>query len=383
MPRLATRDKPVTSPPEASPPPSQPRHLSLPMAQPRVTYIILAINVLVFLAMTAAGGSTNSAVLIRFGAKANVLIAQGQIWRLLTSIFLHVGPMHLFFNSYALFVFGVEVERVYGSARFLIIYLLAGLYGSLVSFAIGPPLSAGASGAIFGLLGVMVAYLRRHRETFGEWGRQRLMSLLGVAGFNLVLGFTVPGIDNLAHLGGLVSGAALGWLLAPEYQLKIDERGLPYVADRTSLRSRWWMVTLAVLVLIAGTSLAITAHQGSVSSLIMRGQRAFEDGDVAGAESFFRQAVTREPDSALAHFYLGVAFSEQEEMSEAIEAYQNAVRLEPDLAEAHWNLALTYATLNRAAEAIAEFEAFVALRPDSSEADEARTYITELQESIP
>ena len=109
------------------PPAEQPQRLSLPMAQPRVTYVLLAINVLVFLAMTVAGGSTNTAVLIRFGAKANALIAQGQVWRFLTSIFLHIGPMHLFFNSYALFIFGVEVERVYGSARFLAIYLLAGL----------------------------------------------------------------------------------------------------------------------------------------------------------------------------------------------------------------------------------------------------------------
>jgi len=375
----------VIDPQDTTPPaPSQqPRQLSLPLGQPRVTYVLLAINVLVFLAMTVAGGSTNPAVLIRFGAKANALIAQGQIWRLLTSIFLHIGPMHLFFNSYALFVFGVEVERVYGSARFLVIYLLAGLYGSLVSFAIGPPLSAGASGAIFGLLGVMVAYFRRHRETFGEWGRQRLMSLLGVAGFNLVLGFTVPGIDNLAHMGGLVSGAALGWLLAPEYEMEIDERGLPYVADQTSLRSRWWVVALAVLLLIAGTSLAINAHQDSASSLIMRGQQAFENGDVTGAESFFRQAVTRDPDSELAHFYLGVTRSEQGEMSEAIEAYQNAVRLDPDLAEAHWNLALAYASLKQPAEAITAFETFIALKPDSAEADEARAYIAELQEFIP
>jgi rhomboid protease GluP len=352
------------------------------MAQPRVTYVLLAINVLVFLAMTVAGGSRNTAVLIWFGAKDNALITQGQVWRLLTSIFLHIGPLHLFFNSYALFIFGVEVERVYGSARFLAIYLLAGLYGSLVSFALGPNLSAGASGAIFGLLGVMVAYFRRHRETFGERGRQHLMSLLGVAGFNLVLGFTLPGIDNLAHLGGLASGAILGWLLAPQYGVQADERGRPHVVDRTSLRSRWWVVAAAVLLLVAGTSLAVAAQQDSASSLIFRGQRAFEDGDLAAAESFFRQAVTRDPDSMEAYFYLGVTHSEQEEMAEAIDAYQNAVRLEPDLAEAHWYLALAYTRLNRPADAIAAFEAFIALRPDSAKADEARAHIAELQEFI-
>jgi rhomboid protease GluP len=369
---------------EAAPPPapSGSRHLYLPMGQPRVTYVLLAINVLVFLAMTVAGGSTNTAVLIRFGAKANALIAQGQVWRLLTSIFLHIGPMHLFFNSYALFIFGVEVERIYGSARFVIIYLLAGLYGSLVSFALGPNLSAGASGAIFGLLGVMVAYFRRHHETFGERGRQRLLSLLGVAGFNLVLGFTVPGIDNLAHLGGLVSGTILGWLLAPEYEVALDERGHPHVVDQTSLRSRWWVVAIAVLLLAAGTRLAVAAQQESASSLIFRGQRAFEDGDMAAAESFFHQAATRDPESGDAYFYLGVTHSKQEELAEAIDAYQNAIRLEPDLAEAHWNLALAYTSLNRPADAIAAFEAFVALRPNSAEADEARAFIAELREFI-
>jgi rhomboid protease GluP len=365
--------------PESPPPHSQPRQLAIPMAQPRVTYVLLAINILLWLAMTAAGGSTNPAVLIRFGAKANVLIAQGQVWRLLTSIFLHIGPMHLFFNSYALYVLGIEVERVYGSARFLLIYLLAGLYGSLLSFAFGPNLSAGASGAIFGLLGVMVAYFRRHRETFGERGRQRLFSLLGVAGFNLVLGFTVPGIDNLAHLGGLVSGAALGWVLAPEYQVQVDERGLPYVADRTSLRSRWWVVALAILLLMGGTSAAIAARQGSASVLINRGQRALEAGDLSVAESLLRRAVSREPDSAEAYFYLGVTLSSQEQMAEAVDAYQNAVRLAPGLAEARWNLALAYTTLNQPADAITEFETFIALRPDTPETEQARAYIAELQ----
>lgn len=367
---------------DESTPPPQPRRLPLPLAQPRVTYALLAINVLVWLAMTAAGGSTNTAVLIRFGAKVNLLIAQGQVWRLLTSMFLHIGLMHLFFNGYALFAFGIEVERLYGSARFLVLYLLAGLYGSLVSFGLGPNLSAGASGAIFGLLGVMLAFFRLHRDMFGEWGRQRLLNLLGVAGFNLVLGFTVPGIDNLAHLGGLLSGAVLGWLLAPQYQAQVDERGLPYVADRTSLLSRWWVLALASLLLMAGTGLTIAAQQDSASAYILRGQRALEEGDWATAESLLSQAVSRDPRSAEAYFYLGVALSSQEEMGDAAEAYQNALRLEPELAEAHWNLALAYAALNRPAQAIAEFEAFLALRPDSPDAGQARAYIVELEKFV-
>jgi len=242
-------------------PPPQTRRVSLPLAQPRATYGLLAVLILVFLAMTAAGGSENIRVLILFGAKVNSLIAEGQVWRLLTSMFLHIGPVHLFFNGYALYVFGIQVERLYGTPRFLAIYLLAGLYGSLFSFAFGAEVSAGASGAIFGLLGAMLAFFRRHRETFGTWGRQQLLNLLVVAGLNLVLGVTVPGIDILAHLGGLVSGAVLGWLLAPQYQPHVDENGAFYATDTVSLRSRWWVVALALFLLAGGTAAAMAAQR--------------------------------------------------------------------------------------------------------------------------
>ena len=349
------------------------------MGQPRLTYVLLAANVLVFLAMTAAGGSTNTDVLIRFGAKANVLIAQGQVWRLLTSMFLHIGVMHLAFNIYALFILGVEVERLYGSARFLAIYLLAGLWGSLVSFALGPSLSAGASGAIFGLLGATMAFFHRHRRAFGSWGRQRLLSLLGIVGLNLFLGFTVAGIDNLAHLGGLVSGAILGWVLAPQYRVHGDDRGRPHVVDVSSLLARWWAVALAATLLAGGTGVSVTVQRQSAPVLIHRGQIALDRDDPVAAESLFRQAVARDSRSTEAYFYLGNALSAQERPVEAAPAYQTALRLQPDLAEAHWNLALAYMALNRPADAIVEFEAFISLRPASPGADQARTFIAQLE----
>jgi rhomboid protease GluP len=230
------------------------------MTQPRATYALLAINILVFLAMTLAGGSTNTIVLVLFGAKVNQLIVAGQVWRLLTSIFLHIGLMHLLFNSYALFLLGIEVERLYGTPRFLAIYLLAGLWGSLASFAFSPHISAGASGAIFGLLGTLVAFFLRHREMFGEFGRQRLMSLLGVAGLNLFFGFTVPGIDNFAHLGGLISGALLGWSLAPSYKVTWDVNSGPSLVDRPSALKRWGVIALAAVLLVVGVSATILAQ---------------------------------------------------------------------------------------------------------------------------
>jgi rhomboid protease GluP len=199
----------------------------IPMARPRWTYVLLGVNVAVFLAMTVFGalnglglnGSQDSRVLVIFGAMQNQLIAQGDFYRLLTSMFLHIGLIHLLFNSYALFILGQDVERLYGSARFLLIYFLSGLGGSLASFVLGAGgISAGASGAIFGLIGTEIAYFYLHRQTFGQRGQAQLRSLLMLAGINLVFGFTIPGINNLAHMGGLVFGALLGWILAPKYQ---------------------------------------------------------------------------------------------------------------------------------------------------------------------
>ena len=125
------------APGESSFPPSpQPRRLPLPMSKPFVTYILLGSIVIVFLLMTLSGGSTDPRVLIKYGANFGPLILSGQTWRLFTSMFLHIGFLHLVFNSYALFILGVEMERIYGPDRFLTIYILAGLFGSL-AYAFG------------------------------------------------------------------------------------------------------------------------------------------------------------------------------------------------------------------------------------------------------
>jgi rhomboid protease GluP len=201
----------------------------IPLAKPRWTYVMMGVNIAVFLAMTVFGaldglglnGSQTSDVLLTFGAMRNQLIAQGEYYRLLSSMFLHIGLVHLLFNSYALFILGQDVERLYGSGRFLLIYFLGGLGGSLASFVLSADprgVSAGASGAIFALIGASIAYFYLHRQTFGARGQAQLRSLLMLAGINLVFGFTIPGINNLAHMGGLLFGLALGWILAPKYK---------------------------------------------------------------------------------------------------------------------------------------------------------------------
>jgi rhomboid protease GluP len=245
--------------PTASPMPMS-ASLPLPLNKPFFTYILLGIIVVVFIAMTLAGGSTNNQVLIRFGSNVGVLIMQGETWRLFTSMFIHIGLMHLLFNAYALFIFGLEMERLYGPDRYITIYILSGLFGSLASFAWRGPMtfSAGASGAIFGIIGMNLAFFLLHRETFGNFGRQRMMNTVVIIAINLVFGFTAPGIDNLAHMGGLVAGFLMGYGLAPRYQVSAQYTTNAHVVDTVSLLNRWWVPTLAIVLLAGGVSLAIT-----------------------------------------------------------------------------------------------------------------------------
>lgn len=254
----------MTSNSEFEPPPPQARRLPLPVSKPIVTYILLGAIVIIFVLMMLAGGSTDPRVLIRFGANFGPLILTGQTWRLFTSMFLHIGIAHLLFNSYALFIFGLEMERLYGSDRFITVYVLAGLYGSLASFALRGPevFSAGASGAIFGVIGMNLAYFMLHRETFGLFGRQRMMNTLIIIGINLVFGFTVPGIDNFAHIGGLIAGFALGYGLAPRYKVVDEYTPAPRVIDTVSLLNRWWVSTLAVFILAGGVFLSLAYWSG-------------------------------------------------------------------------------------------------------------------------
>src|ERR1041385_5846179 len=203
------------------------------------TMIFIGINVGLYVLMCLAGGiavtSVNPAVLIGFGAKQNDLIVnQHQYWRLITCIFLHIGFIHLFLNNYALWIIGQEIERVYGSARFVALYLLTGVVGSLGSFYFNPDAtSAGASGAIFGLFGAMAAFAFRYRKeiptTLSQDIKRRILPVIAI---NLIFGFSVRIVDNAAHIGGLLSGVALAFVvpyLRPNEKDKVLWRVLQYV----------------------------------------------------------------------------------------------------------------------------------------------------------
>ncbi|HRX01561.1 MAG: rhomboid family intramembrane serine protease [Anaerolineae bacterium] len=260
--------------PYQAPPAQRQIGMQIPMSKPRWTYVLIGINVAVFLAMTAYGllnglglnGTQSTRILVLFGAQQNQLVASGDFYRLFTSMFIHIGIIHLAFNTWALYVIGMGLERLYGGSRYLVIYILSGLGGSLVSYVLAPAsVSAGASGAIFGLIGAEIAFFYRHRKTFGQASQQQLRSLLMVAGINLVFGFTFPGINNYAHIGGLIFGAALGWVLAPQYEPPTvfqPDGNNAIILDDVNRLSRQLPMILVILVVMAALLYAGTTRWG-------------------------------------------------------------------------------------------------------------------------
>ena len=219
-------------------------------ATPRVwvTHAIIAINVVVFLAMLADGAGlleANSAVHLRWGANYGPLTKEGEWWRLLACAFLHFGVVHLAMNMWALWSAGGLVERLYGNGSFIAIYLFAGLTGSFASLLWNADrvVSAGASGAVFGVYGALGAYMLRQP---GSVPRSVLKSLSGSTiafiAYSIAMGVMISAIDNAAHAGGLAGGFALAWRLARPLEPRA-----PMTAGRAAAATGFAAIALAAL----------------------------------------------------------------------------------------------------------------------------------------
>jgi membrane associated rhomboid family serine protease len=197
-----------------------------------VTRTLVVLNCLVFAGTAAAGAgifAPDAAVLIQWGSNFGPLTLSGEWWRLFTSMFLHFGILHLLLNMWALYSLGQLTERLYGSAYYLLLYVFAGLCGSLASDLVHPSLnSAGASGAIFGVIGGLLAFMVNPATRIAPSvaAAQRNSALVFVA-YNLFNGVAHAGIDNSAHIGGLLGGFAIGWLLARPLEPAARLRPLP------------------------------------------------------------------------------------------------------------------------------------------------------------
>lgn len=218
---------------------------------PPLTCALIAICVGMHVATGLTGGVLRPReleVLVAWGARSRELVDAGEIWRLMSCVFLHGDMLHIGLNMLALFGLGRILEAVYGPARVLLIFAVSGFTGSLAGHLVGGPVSVGASGAIFGLLGAGVAFgLLNGRDLPASMRRVLGRGLLPWVVLNIIIGFVIPRIDNAGHVGGLIGGAAVAALLS--------DRLMPWSAPDS--RFGWAFAVLASAALLLPLSIAV------------------------------------------------------------------------------------------------------------------------------
>jgi rhomboid protease GluP len=318
------------------------RRLLMPLQRrywPVVTLVLLGINVVVFLMTTFAGGSTSTDVLLDFGASFSPYFRRGEYWRLVMPMFLHIGWLHLIVNSYALFILGPILERIYGYGRFALLYVAAGMGSSALSMSLSRNIAAGASGAIFGIAGAMLVAGYLHRDLIPpRWGRALGRGILPFIVINLIFGFRVRGIDNWGHLGGLLSGMVLAALIPPPaHDLA------PQFSD-----ARPSQAVVVLPVIVVALAMASTAQHyvisRDVTRLLREGVRLRLAHQDAKALERFQAAAQRSPRDERPHVMMADLYAEQKLFAEAVQHYKQALQIEPQSAESHNNLAWLYAT---------------------------------------
>lgn len=205
--------------------------------KPIITTILIAINIIVFIAMYLFGdGSRSISTLLQFGANYGPAVRAGEYYRLLTCAFLHIGLFHLVMNSYTLYVIGTQIESFLGRWKYIIIYLISAILGSLLSIVFSSDVSAGASGAIFGLFGSLLYFGYHYRVYLGGVLKSQIIPLIVV---NLIIGFALTGIDNAAHIGGLIGGYLLTMAV-----------GVPYKSSKSEKINGWILSTIFTIFLV-------------------------------------------------------------------------------------------------------------------------------------
>jgi rhomboid protease GluP len=324
--------------------------------RPIFTYVFIVLQLAVFLWLQLHGGSTNTSTLIKYGAKVNQLIIDGEWWRFITPVFLHIGFMHLVMNTFALYFLGTAVERIFGNIRFSLIYLFAGVTGFIASFIFSANLSAGASGAIYGCFGALlyfgVIYPKLFFRTMG-------MNLIVVLGINLVFSSAAPGIDNAGHLGGLAGGFLAAGIVHFPKKSKLWLQMLFLIASAALL---WGSLTY-------GFSTLGKSHD-EYSSLLMA-QEYIKQNNYDKAYNVLKESEENSVNlSEKTYFLLSFVEIKKEKLSDAKTHLQKAIQLDPKFHEAYFNLALINLEQKNLEEAKRNIEKAVKIKPNQQEYSE-------------
>jgi membrane associated rhomboid family serine protease/Flp pilus assembly protein TadD len=352
-----------------------------------LTQIIFGANLAVFLATAYASSTVMDfpGDVLFWGANVGPYTLSGQWWRLFTYMFLHGGLMHIAFNMWCLWDLGALCESLYGRWTFLAVYLITGVGAGLASVAWNPQvLSVGASGAIFGLAGALLAsfYL-------GEFSLPKaalsgtLRSLAFFVGFNLFFGRLVSGIDNACHIGGLITGLILGALIArvaPEHGKPLRRVAVLCVVALALVASALGVQRWRGHFIGGGARLSEDSPEQLVIDLqkIVKQRPTFVPAHVALAKAYFLQdqvasgeaelqrALQLDPQNAEARMILGEAYLEHDQPKQAQDEFAQLLAHEPNNAEAHVGSGMALADEGNHQAAIEEYKTALKLDPRAS-----------------
>jgi rhomboid protease GluP len=360
-----------------------------------VTVAILAINVLVFVAMVFRGVSfvtPNNLQLLNWGADFGPLSLGTQPWRILTSNYVHIGFVHILVNMWALWQLGRVAERIFGAWIYFVIYTASGISGSLLSLLHDPMVvSAGASGALFGIIGALIAALYLGNLPFPKRARDGLLkNLVWVAIINLGLGASIAGIDNAGHVGCLVMGLALGAIIGPHLMeepvrraaynrltliaavflligfgsLVKQKRG--YVADVEKARAA--LGTGRTDEVIRSLQRAVARDPSNAEALHLLAMAYMSKGDYPHAQNALQSFLRIDPNNMTAKYFLGLTFAEQHQYEGARQVFSELTQQQPNNAGAWTMLGASLDGLNREEDAIAAYKKAIGLNPKNPEA---------------
>jgi membrane associated rhomboid family serine protease/Flp pilus assembly protein TadD len=323
-----------------------------------MTIALIAASVLVFAIMVLRGVSPFAPTpqqAISFGADFGPLTLGGQWWRLVTSMFVHFGFIHLGLNMWCLWNLGRAAEQLLGRFSYLLAYLASGIFGSIASVYLHPlAAGAGASGAIFGLAGVLVSFVYLKKTPAHLQINSKMLGSLGTfIAYNLIFGAAIPGISNAAHLGGVVMGLAVGTLLPSA------------AASESARRTRLSIVAVFCAIVLFATAVATKRLRAGVSELASI-QHLLADGNTEEAFAQLQQLTNREPSFAPGQAMLASLYFQNNRYPEAVAALQKAYDADPSNTTYQQQLGGAYLTLGEFDRAIAFFQKLAAQNPRDS-----------------
>ena len=335
-----------------------PPRTSLSLASFPVTISLIAACALVFAAMVLRGVSAFDPTpdqAIAFGADFGPLTLSGQWWRLVTSMFVHFGLIHLGLNMWCLWNLGRAAEQLLGRFSYILAYFVSGIFGSIASVYWHPQAAgAGASGAIFGLAGVLVSFVYLKKTPAHLQINSKLLGSLGTfIVYNLVFGAAIPGISNAAHLGGLVMGLVVGALL-------------PNAAASESLRRTRISIVVVLSAIVLFASAVVTKRLRTGVSELASIQQLLATGKTDEALAQLQQVTRREPNLAQAQAMLASVYFEKSRYPEAAAALQKAYDAEPGNPAYQQQLGAAYLNLGQYDQAITLFQKLATQNPNDS-----------------